>query len=422
MTAEIAILNKSAVALAADSALTVGYGEELKTYNTHKLFRLSEANPVGVMIFNNANLLTASWETIIKDYRKKNGEKTFDHLFDYGNDLLAFLQDNEFFFPRDVQDYQAIRDVLSGLIFIRDLVDKGIMALGKKVKLADIAKVVQAFIESTFDVLDKAPTPGYPADHKRAVYSRYAGAIELVIAEVFQTLPLTRHLRKKLRRIGLLLLLAPNNITGDYTGLVVAGFGEQDLHPSLQAFQIHSVVLGKLRWMTEKTHKIKFGQEAVIQTFAQKEVVQGFMNGIHPDVGELMMSSIRKQLDESNAGVLKALPKMSAKNKASVEEAMKKGKEGFETEFVKEMHSFARKNISDPVVRAVAVLPKEELATMAETLVNLTSFRRRVTLDMETVGGPIDVAVISRGDGFIWMKRRQYFDAQLNPQFLKNYT
>ncbi len=134
-----------------------------------------------------------------------------------------------------------------------------------------------------------------------------------------------------------------------------------------------------------------------------------------------MMSSIRKQIDTSNDGVLEALPKMSAKNKALVEEAMKKGKEGFETEFVKEMRSFARRNISDPVVRAVSVLPKEELATMAETLVNLTSFRRRVTLDMETVGGPIDVAVISRGDGFIWIKRKQYFDTKLNPQFVKNY-
>jgi hypothetical protein len=113
---------------------------------------------------------------------------------------------------------------------------------------------------------------------------------------------------------------------------------------------------------------------------------------------------------------------MSAKNKALVEEEMKKGNESFETEFVNEMHVFARKHISNPVVKAVAVLPKEELATMAETLVNLTSFRRRVTLDMETVGGPIDVAVISRGDGFVWIKRKRYFDDNLNPQFLKNHA
>ena len=58
---------------------------------------------------------------------------------------------------------------------------------------------------------------------------------------------------------------------------------------------------------------------------------------------------------------------------------------------------------------------------MAESLVNLTSFRRHVTPDVETVGGPIDVAIISRGDGFIWIKRKHYFQPELNQHFLANY-
>ena len=75
----------------------------------------------------------------------------------------------------------------------------------------------------------------------------------------------------------------------------------------------------------------------------------------------------------------------------------------------------------DPVLDAVEFLPKDELASMAEALVNLTSFKRRVTLDAETVGGPIDVAVISKGDGFIWVKRKHYFEIDINPQFRANY-
>ncbi len=42
-------------------------------------------------------------------------------------------------------------------------------------------------------------------------------------------------------------------------------------------------------------------------------------------------------------------------------------------------------------------------------------------MDAETVGGPIDVAVISKGDGFIWIKRKHYFSPELNPQFFANY-
>lgn len=37
------------------------------------------------------------------------------------------------------------------------------------------------------------------------------------------------------------------------------------------------------------------------------------------------------------------------------------------------------------------------------------------------VGGPIDVAVISKGDGLIWIKRKHYFDRDLNQHFFSNY-
>ncbi len=52
---------------------------------------------------------------------------------------------------------------------------------------------------------------------------------------------------------------------------------------------------------------------------------------------------------------------------------------------------------------------------------NLTSFKRRVTLDAETVGGPIDVAVISKGDGLVWTRRKRYIDPTLNHHFFANY-
>ena len=72
------------------------------------------------------------------------------------------------------------------------------------------------------------------------------------------------------------------------------------------------------------------------------------------------------------------------------------------------------------LIEIVSVLPKEELASLAEALVNLTSLRRRMSRQAETVGGPVDVAVISKGDGLIWMKRKHYFEPGLNPQYMAN--
>jgi hypothetical protein len=58
---------------------------------------------------------------------------------------------------------------------------------------------------------------------------------------------------------------------------------------------------------------------------------------------------------------------------------------------------------------------------MAEALVNLTAFKRRMTDELETVGGPVDVAVISKGDGLVWVKRKHYFKPELNQHFFANY-
>ena len=56
-----------------------------------------------------------------------------------------------------------------------------------------------------------------------------------------------------------------------------------------------------------------------------------------------------------------------------------------------------------------------------EAVVNLEQIQQRMSMKTETVGGPIDVAVISKHDGFVWIKRKHYFDINLNPSFVETY-
>jgi hypothetical protein len=72
---------------------------------------------------------------------------------------------------------------------------------------------------------------------------------------------------------------------------------------------------------------------------------------------------------------------------------------------------------SRPMRQVLGALPFDELAELAETLVLLESLKERVTSSSASVSGPIDVAVISKNDGFIWVKRKHYFDPQLNPRY-----
>jgi ATP-dependent protease HslVU (ClpYQ) peptidase subunit len=70
MTCEVAVMNKRGVALAADSAVTLGEGEKI-FHTAEKLFQLSGAAPIGVMTCGSADIMGVPWETVIKLYRQK---------------------------------------------------------------------------------------------------------------------------------------------------------------------------------------------------------------------------------------------------------------------------------------------------------------------------------------------------------------
>jgi len=120
MTAEIAILNSNAVAMAADSAVTIGR-EAGKVYTSaDKLFQMSNNAPVGIMFYGKAVLLGVPWETVVKCYRSELGNKTFPRLEDYLKDFTRFVKRSRQMFPRKHQRDHVRSIILSFFHFIRE--------------------------------------------------------------------------------------------------------------------------------------------------------------------------------------------------------------------------------------------------------------------------------------------------------------
>ena len=93
MTAEIAVLNKHGLALAADSAVTIGAEDRNKIYNNaNKLFALSKYHPVGIMVYNSASYMGIPWETVVKSYRAHLGQTNFKYVEEFAKDFLEFLK------------------------------------------------------------------------------------------------------------------------------------------------------------------------------------------------------------------------------------------------------------------------------------------------------------------------------------------
>ena len=97
--------------------------------------------------------------------------------------------------------------------------------------------------------------------------------------------------------------------------------------------------------------------------------------------------------------------------------------EGIQNDIVSTLINKSREEYINPLLWSLNVLQIPDLALLAENLVNITSLKRKFSMDgyQQTVGGPTDVATISSNEGFIWIKRKHYFDKELNPHFVERY-
>lgn len=431
MTAEIAILNRNAVALAADSAVTLQHPKGYKIYNTvSKLFMLSKFRPIGIMVYGAAEIMDVPWETLIKMFRSELGARKFDTVEEYAENLLDWLESNQGLFPQRNQTEMAGLYVRAGLSKLRNGINGSAEEIIKKKGQIDKAQVeaivvqhVQTYLE---ELRREEPFDTFKPNEWRSVASTLGRVIDEAIREVLEMLPL-RRVYMQIREIcGQLLIKTA--LRRAYSGIVVAGFGEKEAFPTLVSYECDFVVVRKLRRL--RKNKVVVGTSgngtvsASIIPFAQREMVNRFMEGIDPQyqrqIREYLTTLLETGYPESVAGILSK--KLDQKTMSAVKDGLSKLGAKLLEDFSKGVVEYQNRQFVDPIVSSVALLPKDELAAMAESLVNLTAFKRKVTsVEADTVALPIDVAVISEGDGFVWIKRKHYFHKDLNPYFFANY-
>jgi hypothetical protein len=424
MTAEIAIMNKGAIALAADSAVSVERPGGPKIYNSvNKLFMLSQYHPVGIMVYGVAEFIGVPWETIIKVYRQKLGMKVFSKVDDYAADFLAFLTPSSGLFSKE-GDERYVRGAIAGFLHgirkqIDDKTSTKLNASGEVTEEEVLAFATEA-IGRVWAALKAAKTLRcFKGASRQALIEKYRNMIQEVRQEVFQKLPLPTFLERRLveAAVG---FFVKDRYPVQGSGVVVAGFGNEEHYPSIVHMNVDGFFGGRLRYSREETATITDTNSASIMAFAQKEMVHTFMEGIDPLYKRLLDRALGELFRSLPSEIVKAVPLAGNEEKEKLVLKLTKSCSALLADLKEKTKAYRQENHIGPVIDAVTILPKDELAAMAESLVNLTSFKRRITLEAETVGGPIDVAVISKGDGFIWIRRKHYFDPKLNVGFFAN--
>lgn len=410
MTAEVAIMNKLGMALAADSAITSGRDGVQKVYNSaNKLFSLSKQHPVGIMVYGAASFMEVPWDIIIKSYREYLGDKKFDNLSYYFEDFLDFLRQDNRFGREDIEHiivYRTFSDILKRLV-------RGVEE--EVSSLDDTSEITTILTETVKKQLNDYKQK---EDWLKLDYTTFQQSFNTVVTEVREEFIVY----KTPGELNALLSELAFEVTkSDYfslgsTGIVFCGYGEKEIFPHLLNYRLEGFVNGQLKYKKLKDKEISYTSDkkagtAAILPFAQREMVDSFMYGIEPTMEDTIFGIVEEVLTNYHEQIKKHLN--IDLTDEQVKETMRLGNEMYES-IQSSVNEYQQSNYIEPLLGVVRSLPKEELAEMAEALVNLTSFKRRVTRATESVGPPIDVAVITKGDGFIWMKRKNYVNSEIN--------
>lgn len=421
MTAEIVIINQQGVAMAADSAVTIGSEGSEKIMNSAiKLFSLSRTEPVGIMVYGNADLLNIPWETLIKLYRKEH-IVPLEKLENYGDSFLEFLKSKVVLFSENQQNSWAKWRISSLLTEILGAIHSGLNTLSSQgIHLTE--NIIQEHTENLileYLMILRGYKVVYPQEITTELSAKIGKLADELINQIFNNLMVNSSTKQETKdALFELAQLAITNCTSvNASGIVISGFGNEEIFPSVITYELYGVFNNQLLFsvLHDKTilnHNAGEMTSAIIP-FAQEDVVRSFLDGIHPELFEYALSYTEKSLETMmKSNVVQIDPSLNASVIARA----------YASDLRNEMQNFMSRKLLSPMINMIQALPKDELASMAEALVNMTAFRRKMAYGSpESVGGPIDVAVISKGDGLVWVKRKHYFPAELNTHFFENY-
>ena len=161
----------------------------------------------------------------------------------------------------------------------------------------------------------------------------------------------------------------------------------------------------------------EYGEEHLVQLPAQHRMgTHGWKEILAYDHEDFGPNSLLGRDDKSQTVLLRSVRRALKQingdwiTDEQVEEAIAKINEmevdDIQKEYEDAISTYISDNHVDGILDAVASFNIQDMSNMAESLISITNLHRHFSSSEESVGGPVEVAVITRGGGFQWVKHQ----------------
>lgn len=384
MTAIVTIGNKNWIAIAADSAGSVWS----KVFMSNKLFWFKE-RPIWVATYGNSEFMDIPIEILIQEFIKKvesNSSLYVENLGEYKYELIQFLKThwiiNETYKDTYHDHIESIIDFV-----LKSVIDTHSSDIVSNTQFDEyICEFLNNFIklfterfcseeQIAFDESIKSLKSSLTSDYiKEILATNFGGSID--------------DFGKSIELLEKLIVLTFDYLDGwDFfwahhwisrslgTGIIFAGYWDKDIYPSVFCIELY-FFFGEIFYKDTTNLNVTRKKPSVIEAFAQWDAIVEFAFGIHPrfenNFRKSLFSRIWKLwLDEN----------VTKKVWEAIGQSLMNTKEGYTDGWL---------------LFIIKFLWIKELADTAETLINLTSFWKRVRMWNEDVWWPTDVLLITK--------------------------
>lgn len=406
MSVGVCIINRNGIALAADSAGT--YTGNKMFYNSmNKVFSLSRKYVYGVITYGATTIHNVSIDQVLKEFRTYlDSRECITDFFEILPMFEEFIEQKNDYYKFSVAEKEQCHRLIKSLVVEWGNKIKAIVTLeDSKEKLEIILNELRDKIQNSLRI-NNYNVATYINDTYRDQFNLWVG---IVVPELNQYPEQKEQLWSYICDYFNLSLMTE---TEHAMGLFFAGYGNNDAFPKFIHIELYGTTGGHIKYKLIERYE-ESNNHAKIVPLAQSDVILTFCKGI----SNTFVNYIPQKVDAIINSKLDSLPDtFTDMQKDELKNILSSTKH----EIASSMEATIQNDNVNPILDSVQLIPLPEMAFLAESLVNITSLKRTFAIDgnQQTVGGPTDVAVMSKGDGFVWIKRKHYFDSKINPNYV----
>ena len=401
MTSQIVILNKLAVAAASDSSvtLTTPDGRRRPFPSAEKIYPLPAPHAVCVLHSGNTQLLDVPYVVLVGEWIRTLPTTRLARVQDYGDLFTSWVTDQDKLFTQKTQDDQLAWMLRDYFLAIRtDLLER---CEARNVTGQDFAgsaarDIVGEVLSERLQRLRHQPSiAGWDGFDGAGYLASRRSVLDQARDWVFDDSPRTTAGDAMLAEIAAELLRVSEPWSTD-AQLVFAGFGEEEMFPAQLSITFQCILNDRLRAVVNDYVTVR-DDGPVISPLAQTEAVDTFLRAYNPSY-----LGVAHQTLDLALTTLHSRMKPGEGSEVDLDEVVLSAHRSLDENWGR----VCQEEFLGPMIDTVGGLPPAEIARMAESLVGLQILRQLTQAATETVGGPIDVALITREGGFRWLRHK----------------